>query len=158
MAPDLPIYTVDTNIVVNLYRRMPRDVWPTVWARVEALIAAGRCTMPRQVFEELTRVDDGCAPWAKAQPGFVRDPPDDEIAIVTAITAAHPGWVVNQTNEADPWLIAHAACRGAIAVTDERRRGPGTIDANLAIPNVAAEQGVECVDFNELARREGWAF
>lgn len=31
-------------------------------------------------------------------------------------------------------------------------------DKKLRIPNVADGEGVECLNFNDLARREGWTF
>lgn len=35
-------YTFDTNILINLERRYPRDVFETLWLRFEELIAEGR--------------------------------------------------------------------------------------------------------------------
>jgi hypothetical protein len=145
-------------VVINLHRNLPRDVYPTVWERVEGLVGDARAFAVRQVLEELERIDDGCGPWAKGLDGFVVDPNEDEVALVETITAAHPDWVQATTNEADPWVIAQASVHGRIIVSDENRKGPGTIGANLKIPNVADEHGVECVNFNDLARREDWQF
>ena len=151
-------YTVDTNIVVTLNRDQPRDVYPSVWHALEGLIAEGRCFMSREAYEELRKVDDECAPWAKAQQGFIHETTDDELAVVAAITNQHPGWVQETLNAADPFIIAQASEQEFVVVTFETRKGQGTLDHNLKIPNVADEWTVQCVTFQELARREGWVF
>lgn len=157
-SPAADAYALDANVMILMNRHMPRDVFPSVWEAVEALAADGRVCTPRQVYEELLRIDDYCAPWARGMPGFVVEADDQEIAVVAAISTAHPGWVRQQLNVADPWLVANGAAHGRIVVTDERLKGPGTIDNNLKIPNVAAEHGVICVAFTDMARREGWSF
>lgn len=151
-------YTVDANIVVTLNREQPRDVYPSVWDALEGLITGGRCFMSREASEELLKVDDECAPWAKAQPGLVQNTTDDELAVVDTITNQHPGWVQETVNAADPFIIAQAVEQDLVIVTFEKRKGQGTLDHNLKIPNVADEWEVQCVTFQELARREGWVF
>ncbi len=150
-------YTVDANIVVTLNRDQPRDVYPSVWGALEGIIAEGRCFMIRQAYEELLKVDDECAPWAKTQPGFVLDTTADELAVVDTITNQHPGWVQETLNAADPFIIAQVVEQELVVVTFEKRRGP-VLDHNLKIPNVADEWDVQCVSFQELARREAWVF
>jgi hypothetical protein len=145
-------------IVTNLHRQFPRDVWPSVWNRVEEIGEAGRAFLPRQVLIELERVDDDCAPWCKNFDGFVVEAEADEVELVAQIAQLHGEWVAPQRNEADPWLVAHAMARDRHLVTDERMKGPGTADRNLKIPNVATEFGATCLDFNSLARQEGWSF
>lgn len=151
-------YTIDTSVVVTLNRDQPRDIYTSVWQALESLIAVGRCVMNREAYEELVHVDDECAPWAKAQAGFVQQTSIAELGLVEAITAAHPAWVQEAKNAADPFVIAQAVERDLVVVTFERRKGPGTEDHNLKIPNVADEWQVACIDFKELARREGWVF
>jgi hypothetical protein len=151
-------YTIDTNIIVTLNRDQPRDIYASMWDALEALIADGRCVMNREAYEELVHVDDECAPWAKVQDGFVQDTTNAELAVVDSITTDHPGWVQETKNAADPFVIAQAVERELVVVTFERRKGLGTEDHNLKIPNVADEWQVECIDFKELARREGWVF
>ena len=151
-------YTLDTNVIVTLNRDQPRDIYVSVWQALEALIAAGRAFMNREAYEELVQVDDECAPWAKAQAGFIQDTTSAELAVVSRITSDHPGWVQESKNAADPFVVAQAVEGGLVVVTLERRKGPGAEDHNLRIPNVAEEWQVDCIDFKELARREGWVF
>lgn len=151
-------YCFDTMIVINLHRQFPRDVWPSVWARVEGIVEAGRAFLPRQVLIELERVDDDCAPWCRNFQGFVVEAEADEVELVARIARVHGDWVTPRHNEADPWLVAHAVARGRQLVTAERMKGAGTADRNLKIPNIAAEFGATSLDFNALARQEGWSF
>ena len=151
-------YSVDTSSIIRLHRQLPRDVFPTVWANLEALIGEGRAVLPRDCHEELKKKDDDLKTWASGLEGFVVQPSADEVAVATAITASHPDWVQEQQNAGDPWVVANASVHGRIVLTEETMKGVGTIDRSLKIPNVAAELGVSYVDFNQLARDEGWAF
>jgi Domain of unknown function (DUF4411) len=151
-------YCIDTNIVIFLAQRMPRDVYPGPWNAIEALIAEGRATMPQEVYIELGGVEDECSGWAAERDGFVQSTTLAEIQIAAGITTRYPGWVSLRENAADPFVIAHAVVFAHVIVTDERRKGSGTHPRNAKIPNVADEYHVECVTFVELARREGWRF
>lgn len=154
----MTLYTIDTSVVINLGRELPRDVHRSAWERLEALIVAGRAALPRQAYAELQRKSDDLAPWARGFAGFIVEATVEEIAVVQRITNAHPAWVQEQQNEADPWVIANAEIHERIIVTQERRSGLGTADRNLKIPNVADECDVHCLNFNGLARAEGWVF
>jgi hypothetical protein len=151
-------YSVDTSSIIRLHRELPRDVFPTVWDHLEALIGSGRAFIPRDCHEELKKMDDGLVAWASALDGFVVQPDVAEIKVATAITVAHPDWVQEQQNAGDPWVIANAVVRDRVVLTEETMKGHGTIDRNLKIPNVASEFDVSCVRFNQLARDEGWTF
>ena len=151
-------YCIDSNAIIIMNRHMPRDVYEGPWAALEQLVRSGRLYMPREVYEELRIIDDYCAPWAKSMDGFVVDPNEDEIACVLEIATAHPKWVQEQRNRADPWLVAHGKVHQRIVVSDEKMAGPGALEMNLKIPNVASEHSVECITLVELARREQWRF
>lgn len=70
----------------------------------------------------------------------------------------HPDWVQERQNAGDLWVVANAVVHSRIVLTEEAMKGPGTTDKNLKIPNVAHEHDVSCVNFNQLARTEGWSF
>src|SRR5665647_2592085 len=123
-------YCFDTNIIIFLAQRMPRDVYPGPWNAIEALITEGRATMPQAVHIELGSVEDECQGWAQEHDGFVRPTTLAEIQIVNQITSRYPGWVSPHENAADPFVIAHAAIFGHVVVTDEGRKGPGTLPHN----------------------------
>ena len=64
------------------------------------------------------------------------------IAIVAQISTRHPDWVRETKNAADPFIIATAKVLGAVIVSNEKTRNLATVDANMKIPQVAAEFGV----------------
>lgn len=151
-------YSIDTNIVINMSRDMPRDVWSGIWDAMEELVATGRANMTQEAFRELGGVDDGCTEWAKQLPGFVHDANDEEIAVAVEISQRLPTWVQDKKNAADPWVIAHAKIRGLTVVSEERPNGPGALEHNLKIPTVAAMYDVACINLVGLARAESWSF
>lgn len=151
-------YTLDTNILIGLKRHYPRELFAGVWDRLEELVTAGRACICGMVLEELGRGGDVLHSWAKTLDGFVHDPTSEEFQTVGQITAEHPGWVQESKNAGDPFVIAHAKAEGSIIVTEETLRGPGTLDRNLGVPNVAREHGVSYVTFFGLLREENWQF
>ncbi|MDR1635650.1 MAG: DUF4411 family protein [Bifidobacteriaceae bacterium] len=151
-------HTLDTSILIGLVQRYPREVFKSLWDSVEAAARSGQVCICQEVLPELRRGGDYLEAWAKGIAGFVCQATDNELATAAAISQAHPGWVSEQKNAADPFIIAHAEETGRVIVTDERRAGPGTADRNQKIPNVADERGVRCVTFLGFMRSQGWRF
>lgn len=151
-------YTLDSNILINMERLYPRDIFGTLWERIEELAHQGQACICEQVLTELRRGTGGLETWAKQLGGFVCRTQQDEIIKVAEISKAHPDWVRGQENEADPWVIAHAIHEHRIIVTEERPKGPNTADRNQKIPNVATEYGAQTVNFLEFMKIQGWIF
>jgi len=151
-------YTLDTSILIDLEHRYPRDVFPSAWEALENLIDEQRACVCSEVVEETKRGTDELHRWASAYPGFACPLTDEDVAEATSISGAFPDWVRNEKNAADPFLIAHARVTGRVVVTDERAAGPGALNHNLKVPNVAGTVGVETMTFVEFARAEGWRF
>lgn len=151
-------FSLDSNILINLIRIYPRDIFESLWDSIEASVASDEVCICEAVLREIHRGGDDLHTWAKNLDGFVCDVTDDELATVASIAVDHPDWVRGQVNEADPFLIAHAKAEGSVIITEENRKGPGTLDKNLKIPNVAIEHGVECMKFFEFMRAQGWSF
>lgn len=139
-------------------RLYPRDIFSTLWERMEDLAHQGQTCICEQVLKELKRGIGDLDIWAKRLDGFVCHTQQDEIIQVTKISEAHPDWVRGQANEADPWVIAHAIQEHCIIVTEERPKGPNTADRNQKIPNVAKEYGAQTVNFLEFMKIQGWTF
>lgn len=151
-------YTLDTNILINLARFYPRDIFPRLWENIEESTAEGRSCICQAVLLEVFRGGDGLYDWAKDLPNFVCPPTEEELAVVAEIAHTHQEWVRGTVNEADPFVIAHAKIEGSEVVTEESRKGPGVADRNLKIPNVADEHGVEVLRFVDYVRKQGWTF
>jgi len=151
-------YTLDSNILINLQRLYPRDIFPGIWASIEASATNGDSCICEAVHREVGRGGDDLHKWAKDISGFVCSATDGELATVGRIARDHPEWVQGQLNEADPFVIAHAKAESSLLVTEENRKGPNTPDRNIKIPNVAGEHGVQVLKFFDYVRREGWSF
>jgi len=113
--------------------------------------------IPKEVHRELEAGDDDLAAWCGAVPGLVVEATAAEVAIVAQITAAHPDWVSDGKNQADPWVIAHALVAQLPILTEEGLAPLGTSDRKLKIRNVAQEYGVECRGRLEYQRAMGWS-
>ncbi|MCZ4615206.1 DUF4411 family protein [Rhodococcus qingshengii] len=151
-------YTLDTNILVNLNRLYPRDIFPAMWANIEASVSASDSCICEAVLTEVHRGGDQLHQWAKGLSGFVCTITDGELQTVAEIAIAHPGWVQGSLNEADPFIIAHAKAEQSTLVTEENRKGPGTADKNQKVPNIADEHDVEVMKFFDYVRAHGWTF
>lgn len=151
-------YTLDTNILIGMIRRYPRDIFPSVWEALEETIDDGEACICPAVLDETNRGSDDLHMWAKGYPGFECAVTREELETAALISIAHPEWVRGAENAADPFIIAHAKAQSRVVVTEETRKGPGTLDKNQKIPNVADEFGVECKNFFDLARERGWTF
>jgi len=151
-------FTLDTNILIGLVQRYPRDIFPAMWSNIESSVQAGDSCICEAILREVHRGGDELHKWAKELPGFVCSATDQELASVAEIAVAHPGWVQGQLNEADPFVVAHAIAEKSTIVTEESRKGPNTLDKNQKIPNIADEHGVETMKFFDYVRENGWRF
>lgn len=151
-------YVLDSSCLIKLNREQPPDLYPSVWKRLEALVAVGRSVLPAEAKREIDKKDDVLKAWVKSRPEVVIVETHADLAVIVQISADHPLWVRGAKNAADPFIIATAVRQGAVIVTDEKLAGRGSDERNLRIPNIAAEHDVECIDFTELVRRERWRF
>jgi hypothetical protein len=151
-------YTLDTNILIGLVQRYPRDIFPAMWSNIESSVRERKSCICEAILREVHRGGDDLHKWAKDLPGFVCTVTSEELASVAEIATAHPEWVQGQLNEADPFVIAHAKAENSTVVTEENRKGPNTADKNQKIPNVADEHGVRTIKFFDYVREHGWQF
>lgn len=151
-------FTLDSNILIGLVRTYPRDIFETLWESIELAVEEEGLCICQAVLREVHRGGDVLYRWAGELDGFTCKVTDLELSIVASIASKHPDWVRGQVNEADPFVIAHAKSEGSTIVTEENRKGRGTIDKNLKIPNVAEEHGVQCIKFFDFVRIHGWSF
>lgn len=151
--------TLDTNIIVYLQNRYPRDIFKSLWDLIEFEASHGDACICEAIFQELERGGDDLADWAKSIPNFVCSTSSNELGTVKKIGDDYPGWVREQKNAGDPFIIAHAKAEDRLIVTDEKRKGAGAVaDKNQKIPNIADEHGVSCQSFFEYMRSRNWTF
>ena len=63
----LNYYIIDTSSLIELNRRYPIDVFPTLWKNVEGLIEKGFLFSHKEVLKEISLRDDALKKWAKKQ-------------------------------------------------------------------------------------------
>lgn len=154
----LPNYCIDTSSILEWYvRRYPPEIFPSLPEKVEALIAAGRLRAPKAVMDEI-RPGDDCHKWVKRQTGLFVEEAVSVQGIVRQLMATHHDQTkpTKGINGADPFVIAMAKDGGAnwIVVSDEH---PGTAESRK-IPFVCRQERIECINFQEMMRRESWQF
>jgi hypothetical protein len=150
-------YIFDANIFINLQRRQPLDIYPSVWEKVSSLMRDGVIISSREVFDEITESDDDLSKWAKArEESFL---PSD-VAIQTGvrkILKEHRGLVEGgkKKNNADPFVVALAQITGCSLVTEEvHSNNPQT----PKLPDVCEIYGVTYLDFVGFQREMRMAF
>jgi hypothetical protein len=165
-----PIYCIDSDVLIELGLRYPRDIFEPIWSVIEGLIEAGRLIAPDEVFAELDRRTDAIARWARDHRAMFRFPDSDITDVVARIMAEFPnlGEVATRTTTiaADPWIVALAVtererqmrtlfARPVIVVTNERQPRRTDTRQKPRIPLVCAHFGVESIGFFDFLRREG---
>jgi Domain of unknown function (DUF4411) len=151
-------FTLDSNILINLNRTYPRDVFGSVWDRLEDSVTLGDTCICEAVLQEIHRGGDDLHSWAKNLLGLVCPTTSQEMETVLEIAGAHPEWVRGPVNGADPFVVAHAKAESSVLVTEENRAGAGVAERNQKIPNIADEHGVQCIKFLSFVRDRGWQF
>jgi hypothetical protein len=149
-------YVIDSSVLITFKRNQPRDIYRTLWKRLESLFRDGDAVVPREALDELDRGTDDLGDWVK-KTDAVYETTADVLTVVADISRRHPGWVRGTQNAADPFIIATAKVLGAVAVSNETHR-PATVEANLKIPQVASEFGVMTMSTNDFFRELGWQF
>ena len=144
-------YVFDTNIFINLQRRQPIDVYPSVWEKISELMEEGVITSSQEVYEEILVGGDDLTNWAKLRSKYFL-PTDEETQVaVREILSQHRGLVEGgkQKNNADPFVIAIAQIKGCTVVSEENR----TNNFNSPkIPDVCSYLGLTCINFVAFSR------
>lgn len=144
-------YVFDSNIFIDLQRRQPIDVYPSVWEKVSELMEEGVIISSQEVFEELAAGDDELSNWAKRR-SMCFVPSDETVQTeVRSILSNHRGLVEGgkKKNNADPFVIAIAKLSGCAVVSEEARsNNPGS----PKIPDVCSAVGVTCMNFVAFSR------
>ena len=78
-------YTLDSNILINMERLYPRDIFPSLWGSIEHLVERGGACICEPVLRELKRGDDCLHAWAKDLPGFLCSTQEEEVQTVVEI-------------------------------------------------------------------------
>lgn len=161
-------YIIDTSSLIELNKKYPVDVFPSLWKKVEVLISKGILISHREVFKEIIKQDDILKKWASTQKNFFKGITKKQMEIVKEILKKYPTLIRpnNESGGADPFLIALAIETGIsnqkelfptikrkLIVTEEKMRGN-----RIRIPYVCKDYNIDCIDIIEMYREEGWSF
>jgi hypothetical protein len=153
------VYSIDASALIDGWvRYYPPDVLPTLWENLDSLVRDGRLRATDDVRLELERGSDALYEWCRDRDGMFRAQSDAVQERVANIVNRFPSFVPERSPDgiwADPFVIALAQVDGLAVVTGERR---AAANARPKIPNVCEALSVECINFLDFIRREGWRF
>ena len=86
-------HTLDSNILIGLIQRYPRDIFPNIWHNIEKLAENNAVCICSAVHYETSQADDVLYDWANKLPRFVCPTTNEELQIGKQIGEDHPGWV-----------------------------------------------------------------
>ena len=152
------VYCFDTSSLVHAaVRAYPFANFVGLWKRLDHLIDGERMIVPDQVFDDLERQKDDLHEWVKKRSERLVVPIDDAQQLqVAEIMSTFEKLVESGSNRSgsDPWVIALAKIRGAVAVHQESHGTP----KKPKIPNVCEHYGVRHMTILEVVKAEGWTF
>lgn len=153
------IYCIDTSSLILLKDVYPRDIFPSVWEKVENVIMKGYVIAPREVLRELEKQEDELLQWARRL-NFFRDPDSNQLQVVKDIMKRFPRLVdpYKTTADADPFVIALAKGEGCTVITEEIPADLTNPSSKPKIPNVCNELKVKWIPLQEFFREQKWKF
>ncbi|MEE8173274.1 MAG: DUF4411 family protein [Alphaproteobacteria bacterium] len=146
-------YSIDTSALINWWvEDYSPDVFPSLLAKMEDLIAQGRLQAARSVKDEVGEGE--LREWCLAQHDFFVDEDEEIQKRVAGLMAAYQNPKKPRgIDGADPFVIALAVMNGWHVVSAERG---GSLANNPNIPTVCNAIGVQHIRFFEMLRGEGW--
>ena len=145
-------YSVDTSGWLDGWQRhYPSDVFPSLWTKLDGLISSGEIVSSEEVYLELKRKADDLHDWMQARKHMLV-PLDETIQLqAVALLKELPRLVdtLRGRSKADPFVIATALARGAVAVTREPLTG--RLD-KPRIPDVCQVKSIRCITFLQMIR------
>jgi len=137
-------------------------VFPTFWDSFDWAVAEGMVISTREVFAELEKqlTSMFMEQWVRDNRDIFLTPgPDETEFVARMLEIDHFQQMVKRRNiykglpVADPFIIAAAACRGGMVVTQEKY----VLNA-AKIPNVCEHFKIECMDLEGFVEKQGWSF
>lgn len=156
-------YLLDANVFIEAAQRYYAfDLVPSFWRALVDHATTGELLSIDRVKNEIVRLDDDLAAWAKNEFGkwFASTADDNVVAAYREIiiwSQAQPQFTAAAKQEfasvADGWLVAYAKANGCIVVTHEQYSGE--IKRRVLIPNVCRAFSVHTSDPYSMLRSLG---
>jgi len=149
------IYCIDASALINLtrYPGYPREIFPTIWEKLENMIKRNEFISHIEVYKEIAKGGDLLFRWCKDHKKMFKDVEDCQIEEFRKIKPRYdPHYWNNQIDRdkpwADPWLIALSICKDAIIVTDEK-------NIQNRIPYIANHFNIPCLNLINFFKEIG---
>ena len=151
------VYCIDTSSLINLmppwkkdiYRR---DVFPTLWEKLENMIISDELISPMEVYEEIKVGQDEIHKWCKKNKKLFKDIDDCQRQKFQDIRNQYDKnyWSIETIKPrwADPWVIALSICEEAIILADEK-------NTPNRIPFISAQFGIKCLELLDFFKEIG---
>lgn len=151
------IFCIDASALLDLmphwkkdtYRR---DVFPTIWKKMEDLIESGELISPIEVYKEIEDREDEIYAWCKQNKRMFRDVDNCQLQKIKLIEVQYDHKYWNQEHLKKPWadplVIALSICEKAIIVTDEKK-------TPNRIPFIAEKFSIRCLGLVDFFKEIG---
>jgi uncharacterized protein DUF4411 len=151
-------YSVDTSALLDAWARWYKiGQFPTLWQKVDALIASGEMIATEAVLWELEKQSDDLHAWVKARPKLFIPLGADVQSVAKQILSQFPRLVDTRKgrNPADPFVIGLSMVNGIATVTGEHPTGKQN---RPNIPDVCAHFGIKWIGFPDVIAEQKWQF
>lgn len=160
-------YCLDTSGLSNPLEFMPEDIHPTLWAKIEAIVCAGRFAATAEIYDELTHLPGSIGNCLQQNKDAVLMEVasgqwdwNGYIAHGTRMQADHHDFISEYNGNRkgtvglnDISIVALARCIALPVISMESLSNPGP--NKRRIPHICGAEGVEHLTFNDFLRREG---
>jgi len=163
----MDIYCIDTSSLIEMKDKYPKDIFPSVWQKIERLCKESRLIAPIEVLKEIEQVDDELKRWAKKKEikkTFIK-PDKYQTERMKEILVKYPFLAGPEKlgSNADPWLIALTIEKNYKEQTElfQNRYIVVTEESKVRkerIPIACKDYNIECINLLELFKKEKWKF
>ena len=145
------VYCIDTSSLINL-KPFRRDVFPTIWSKLESMIKNGELIAPMEVYGEIEIGKDKIYDWCKNNKEMFKDIDECQIQKLQEVKKRYDKnyWEneINKPKWADPWVIALSICEEGIIVADEK-------NTQNRIPAISSMFGLKCLELIDFFKEIG---
>ena len=145
------VYCIDTSSLINL-KPFRRDVFPTIWRKLEGMIKNGELIAPLEVYGEIEIGKDIIHNWCKGNKEMFKDIDECQIQKLQEVEKQYDksywGNEINKSKWADPWVIVLGICEEAIIVADEK-------NTRNRIPAISSAVGLKCLELIDFFKEIG---
>lgn len=155
------MYVFDNSPLSSLFRNYYPNLFPTLWTNFHLLVSDGSITSTREALREIQiSKDESLVAWADQNKAIFTVPTANEaLQVMEIFKVAHfqqnieNKKLLNGGLNADPFIVAKAACERKTVVTMELFKPNGT-----KIPNICQHFDVKCLTLQEFMLEQRWRF